>query len=561
MVDQALEYKSLLNKVHIMIEDVNKLGIDTKKYDDALKAIINEVESTTKISKSKWGNRAEMLLICDYANGIKKLRMLVLELSEYEVYFKVMNSCEYLLMKIDKLNFSRSNEEVENYAKEIIEALKSIKLSSTIHYSDERKIVEKIYTVAYKIIKLEIITSGNSKVYEYVKNYDIDTYFLDRCIRKDFESLNLEDKSNENIKLRLYELSRKGLGTNYFDIELIKMLMCNSGDIDLKDNIIKELNNLQKDINNTVLLGDRTFSRYKYSLDEQYIIFTLIKKYRREILERIVSSIVSLSIFLGGFLGVNYLAKKDATSMVYPKTTTTYSDANGKEVKEGYSNVEDKEQNYTYIKVYSDWYDKFWEGTVRDVNTYDVSDVNFSNIEDYLINLNYTELESYKETVLIEEGDNIRQKGYTEVEQVIIDKNEEKPILDKGLYNANVVLLYTMYVVLLAFIEFGFFNINKRNRYIGITHNLYQLLKYNMIDYKEEKFRYKRELKECKSYLNRLLEEINKYEELKNRFDKLYNQNKYLLDNPEELLSELDTLSLEINKEEIKCKLKSLKRY
>ena len=30
MVDQALEYKSLLNKVDIMIDNVNKLGMDTK---------------------------------------------------------------------------------------------------------------------------------------------------------------------------------------------------------------------------------------------------------------------------------------------------------------------------------------------------------------------------------------------------------------------------------------------------------------------------------------------------------------------------------------------------
>lgn len=32
MVDQALEYKSLLNKIDVMINNVNKLGMDTKKY-------------------------------------------------------------------------------------------------------------------------------------------------------------------------------------------------------------------------------------------------------------------------------------------------------------------------------------------------------------------------------------------------------------------------------------------------------------------------------------------------------------------------------------------------
>lgn len=179
MVDQALEYKSLLNKVDIMIDNVNKLGMDTKKYKEVLKEIINEVESSTKVSKSKWGNNASMVLICDYALGIKKLRALELELSEYEVYFKAINSCEYLLMRIEETKTTDSKEEVESYANEIIESLKAIKFSSTISYSDEKKIVEKIYDVAYKIIQLEIITLGYSQVYEYIKNYDIDTYFLD----------------------------------------------------------------------------------------------------------------------------------------------------------------------------------------------------------------------------------------------------------------------------------------------------------------------------------------------------------------------------------------------
>lgn len=71
MVDQALEYKSLLNKVDIMINNVSKLGMDTEKYKEVLKEIINEVESSTKVSKSKWGNNASMVLICDYSLGIK----------------------------------------------------------------------------------------------------------------------------------------------------------------------------------------------------------------------------------------------------------------------------------------------------------------------------------------------------------------------------------------------------------------------------------------------------------------------------------------------------------
>ena len=94
MVDQALEYKSLLNKVDIMINNVDKLGMDTTRYRETLQKIINEVEDTTKVSKSKWGNNASMVLICDYAKGIKELKSLEIQLKEYEVYFKAINSCE-----------------------------------------------------------------------------------------------------------------------------------------------------------------------------------------------------------------------------------------------------------------------------------------------------------------------------------------------------------------------------------------------------------------------------------------------------------------------------------
>ena len=558
MVDQALEYKSLLNKVDIMINNVNKLGMNTKKYKEILKEITNEVESSTKVSKSKWENNASMVLICDYALGIKKLRALELELSEYEVYFKVINSCEYLLMKIDKIKTIDNKEEVKSYANEIIESLKSIKFSSTIHYSDEKKIVEKIYDVAYKIIQLEIMTFGNSEVYEYIKNCDIDIYFLDRCIRKDIELLNLKDESNKKVKEKVYELSRNGLDTNYFDIELIKLLMCNSDDINLKDNIIKEINNLKKEINDVVKKYNESLSGYKYSVEEQKCRLTKIKKYKKEILRRITSTIVSSSIVVGSFFGIHTLMKKISTSQVYPKTTTTYSDEYGKKVKDDYSYVEKDEQDKTYIHVYTDWYDDFWKGTKKDIYTYDVSNIELENIEDYL-DLDYSELEANKETVSLKNGDSLSQKGYTEVEKISIDRSREESITSIGTYIAVSLVPYVIYICILLIIEFEMLNIN--NKRWGIVNNLYQLLKYDIRDYKKDKVKYKNKLQESKSYLNSLLEEINKYEELKLRFNELYNQNKYLLDDPEKLLSKIDTLSQELSKEDIKGKLKSLKRY
>ena len=118
-----------------------------------------------------------------------------------------------------------------------------------------------------------------------------------------------------------------------------------------------------------------------------------------------------------------------------------------------------------------------------------------------------------------------------------------------------------MYICILLIIEIEILIKGFSNKYLGIINNIYQLLEFNIKDYKEDMDKYKKELQEYKFYLKGLLEDINKYEELKDRFDELYNQNKYLLDNPEALLSKIDSLSQKLSKEDIKGKLRSLKRY
>lgn len=58
-----------------------------------------------------------------------------------------------------------------------------------------------------------------------------------------------------------------------------------------------------------------------------------------------------------------------------------------------------------------------------------------------------------------------------------------------------------------------------------------------------------------------ILAEINKHDELKKKFDELYKANIYLLDNPNELLSKVESLSQDLNKDEIEGKIRSLKRF
>lgn len=559
MKDIDLVFESLVEELKIMITNISDIGIDTKKYKEKLNNIINDVHSNVEESKEKWGNNANMFLETDYYPGIKKLNRLKLELNEYNIYFKAVNTCKYLILELDDIENLKDDEKINNYVETIIELLIDIKNSNIIYNKRKKTILKEVYDIVYKIIKLEIIKFGKSRVYEYVKDYGIDTSFLEKYVRKDIENLNLDNEKYENIQKKVYEINSDGLTSNYFDIDLIKLLIKYSDNIDSKEEIVNELKNLKNRLNDIAETYNEALFKCNNCLSKSKRILMDLKKYRKRILMRFTYTIVSLGIFVVGLFSTNYLIKKLCTKQVYPKTTTTYSNEYGKEILDGYSLVGNNEQDKTYIKVYGDLIDGIGED-IREIYTYDVSNVYLDNIEDYL-NLDYLKLDYDKQTVMIKQGDYSKTNGYVEVKQTMIDRTKEESYLDKELYQVDSILSYILYILLIVIFENIVYIASRGEGYFGIFTNMSQLLKYNIGEYNKYKVKHRKELQECKCYLNSMLEELSKYEELKVRFDELYNQNKYLLDDPEELLSKIDSLSQELSKEDIKGKLRSLKRY
>ena len=205
--DQAIEYKSLLQKTKSAIEDIETLGFDTKPYYDMLNKIIDSVENN--VDSRQADSTATMFLTMDYSKGIEHLKNFYLILEKYEAYFTIMNACKFLEIKLKK---SLSKEEVEVYSKEIINMLNKLRYSETIKYEDEQKVVEKAFNIAYQFIKLELINFGESKIYESSKDHEIDCSFFNECILKDLEHINLSDPKYESLSLELYEMKSKGLG-------------------------------------------------------------------------------------------------------------------------------------------------------------------------------------------------------------------------------------------------------------------------------------------------------------------------------------------------------------
>ncbi len=421
MKDIDLVFESLVEELKIMITNISDIGIDTKKYKEKLNNIINDVHSNVEESKEKWGNNANMFLETDYYPGIKKLNRLKLELNEYNIYFKAVNTCKYLILELDDIENLKDDEKINNYVETIIELLIDIKNSNIIYNKRKKTILKEVYDIVYKIIKLEIIKFGKSRVYEYVKDYGIDTSFLEKYVRKDIENLNLDNEKYENIQKKVYEINSDGLTSNYFDIDLIKLLIKYSDNIDSKEEIVNELKNLKNRLNDIAETYNEALFKCNNCLSKSKRILMDLKKYRKRILMRFTYTIVSLGIFVVGLFSTNYLIKKLCTKQVYPKTTTTYSNEYGKEILDGYSLVGNNEQDKTYIKVYGDLIDGIGED-IREIYTYDVSNVYLDNIEDYL-NLDYLKLD-YNNDNLIDIYDLVLMKNRLEDKDEIEETKE-----------------------------------------------------------------------------------------------------------------------------------------
>lgn len=459
MGDIDLVFESLVEELKIMINNISDLGIDTKKYKEELNDIINDVHFNVEESKAKWGNNAAMFLETDYYPGIKKLNHLKLELNEYNIYFKAINTCNYLILEIDDIDNLKDEEKINNYVETIIELLREFKNSNTIYNKRKETILKEVYDIVYKIIKLEIIKFGKSRVYEYIKDYDIDTFFLEKCVRKEIENLNLNDEKYENIQKKVYEINSDGLITNYFDMDLIKLLITHSDNSNLKEEIVNELKYLKKEINNNVF----KFRKIKSNLQKEKIslrkIRSKFKQVKISILLNLFSFIMVIPVILYYSLKSSGELKKQFVNEVYPRTITTYSKEYGLKQENDYTSSYNIDDNRTSILEYDNWVNIRDDEYTRLVFKYDITDIKLENISDYLdLDIGYiigskgvNDIDVYVES--LENEEDLQEKEHLEVEKITVDAEKVEQIEDEKLYKETLFKVYSFYILCLLAVE------------------------------------------------------------------------------------------------------------
>ncbi len=428
MNDKAIEFETTVYKVNGSLTRLEKVGLNVKKYQKLVEEIIQNCNKETDYSMENVFGAAESfregMLENSYAKAISELESIFWELEKYEIYLKVAAFNQVLKDFLTSKNKDKSK--IAELKDRLLVLLKELKTSNTLDYQVEGALVEDIYSLAYQLIKEEIKCFGTSTLLNTLKQDEIHKYNLDKQIRKELETLDLESEEYSSLKLRKNEIDmQEGLKSTYLEEDFILM-------VEKATMSEQEMQDLLEEITNQITFYYHKAERIEQGKDknEKSIVENSqkIQKHLKKIYKNAALFATSAGILAGLITGSLTLGKKWACEKKYNVTTFSYSSVDGElpvRTEESYS-IENS------IKLYE--YEPFEkvEGVgyyTRTVNTFDLSSLEERNLEDYL-NIN---LETIRNAAKISDDSkkdlsvsDLYQEAYSIVEKKVTDeKNVE----------------------------------------------------------------------------------------------------------------------------------------
>lgn len=447
VTDTALEYNGKSLKLNKMINDLETLGFNLSnlkiQIDDINNKVLNEANSKE--------NSHEFEVISIYTNGINELTKIEAIIdSNYSVYFKIYNYALYIL----ELDITKDNiDEVVNSLKKLIDKFHN---TSNIVYDKEKLIVETVYEAIYKVIKSEIIINGHSKIYDYTKMVDVDSYYLHNLVKNELDGINLDKYSD--IKRLIYKINSVGFDSNYFEIELIKEIIFKDKKEELSLIAQKSIKNLANQINvidSICLIKEEEIISSKNREQE---IKKRISEARKDIAKKIVALSLASSIPIGSFFGF----KKFFTSISEPfcdVTTKTYNSYyDNTQIDKGTINlnkVPSDQNQRVVVKRYLPYV--MSDNPYREIETYNLPYKENYDLEDYIADISNGDVLPNKEIEEMNDNSTMYTTDYFEVIYRYVDF-ESKHISDLDVaLNSIVSLIITFFITLFESLTISYF--------------------------------------------------------------------------------------------------------
>jgi len=527
-------YKNLLYKCNSMIDSIKQLNFDVSCFNESL----IEIVKTDSLSLS-------------YSSD--KLLKLIEQLEKYDVFFRIKNFISYVKCQ-DNKDYNKID------IKKLIEDAYRILIDlDNVYNQNEDDIISELFDTIYELIKLEIIITGRSKLFDIVKNRESDCYFLNKSIKNDVDNNVLDNNMHDDIREKVYELNSLGLSNNYVDIDLIKMLLRfeknNSvNNINVSDKKLNEiLTSYHENVEETLECVNNLNELNGYNKDlKDKCKLNLGKFYRR-----VIALLLFFTVSLSGGIGIHKLLKRISSDKTYTNSVTTYSDWNGlsQTTDEIYKSEFDDFVDKTYLKEYGVWEEKTANSGEygREVKIYDVSNFEFDNIEEYVsYGIENYNVNSKTETETVSRDVQLYSEPYIEVVKNNVDTLNVNVDVEWGIYVTIGLFVYSLYICFLGMILFDFDNALIAG---------YFLESFDCLDkYIISKQLSKENILKLEQCYEKVMELVNSNSKLKIEFNTLYEANKYLLSNPEELYNKYMELSNKIDVSNISLEETKIKK-
>ena len=338
--DLAITYQSKKYKIENIISILNQTGIKGERYtkrlreiDKQIKEKIEEYNKEIIISKNNINtvgpnpiDYTTSTIDSIYLNGITSLEELEGELQKYDSYIKGYHYCEYLESQRNKDKITE--EELQECVNNIITFINSINETDTREYEEEQDIVEKIYYMAYQIMKLEYITRGKSEIFEVSKNNPVIESFISNEIIKDINELKKNNKITPLIKQSISRVQSKGINHSYLDKLLITSIALEDSDSivnKIKEKLDELLEKMRNNVENMESIKNEIKDTEKILKEHKENVHDTNISNFKEIVKRTTAGLIAAGILFGSYS----LGKLAGKTKLYKTTKETYSTLNG----------------------------------------------------------------------------------------------------------------------------------------------------------------------------------------------------------------------------------------
>lgn len=489
-----LQYVSDLQEIGINLD--NEKGEITQLYSN----VQNKVESAS--------GKDEDYLTNIYTKGIKELDILKNNMKDkYSPYVKIYNFVLYF----QSLEITKDNiDKVVNELKDIIDLMHCS--SNIIFYRDD-KVIDAVYEDVYKVIKSEIMINNISSLYYYTKKWEIDTFYLNKLVKKEIDEINLDNYPN--INSLVYKIN-SDFNSNYFDIDLIKEIM-------YKDLPREELELREKEKIKDLTTKIRESQSLCCNIEDKIAVYYAkncctndkIAVYKKQIAKKIIALSLATSIPFGVFFGLKKLFH--IPRKYYDVTTNTYNSYfdNTNTITESVSldSPTNNDNQNVLVKRYYPYV--MSENPYREIEIYNLPYIEDYELKDYIPYISDKSVLPDKEIERKEKNSTMYDTDYFEIIYKYIDLESEHLYIREVCFDYSIVTFLSLVITILESVIISG-NINFIKIYKDKFENIFDDMK-KIDNFKIEN---KDHIRDIIQNVKLLLDEIKKNEDLKVLFNR-----------------------------------------